>query len=69
MLSAGSLRRPSETSLSGCCQLCSVPLTGVVGDGHQGPFTVHLLQPPSQEVICGPYPLDLTEHRLNNGLA
>jgi hypothetical protein len=40
-----------------------------VGDGHQGPFPVHLLQPPQQEAIQAPCPFDLTKHRLNDGLA
>ena len=37
---------PFEPSSSACCQGSPVQLADVVGDGHQGPFTVDLLQPP-----------------------
>jgi hypothetical protein len=38
-----------------------VQLADVVGDGHQAPFSVDILQPPQQEAIQSPRSLDLTK--------
>ena len=54
---------------SGGCNLCFVQLADVVGDGHQGPFSVHLLQAAEQEAIQPACSLDLPKHRLKDGFA
>jgi hypothetical protein len=67
-LSPGPERPCAVASLSAWCQRCSVQLADVVGDGHQGPFTVDLLQPPQQEAIQAPCPFDLTKDWFGDGL-
>ena len=53
-------------SPSGSYQRRSRQLEEVVGDGHQGPFAVRLLQSSQQEAIQPTCSFDLPKHRLDN---